>query len=139
MYITIISSSLLSSLFVGLLGKWLGRQASIYISILSLLILLLLSIIINYEILLNHNIILVNLYEFFRIGNVSLEIGFLFDALTSLMLLVVICISSLVHIFTAGYMSHDPYIIRFYSYLSLFTFFMIILVTSDNFFQLFVG
>jgi NADH-quinone oxidoreductase subunit L len=55
------------------------------------------------------------------------------------MLLVVTCISSFVHIFTAGYMSHDPYIIRFYSYLSLFTFFMVILITADNFLQLFVG
>ena len=55
------------------------------------------------------------------------------------MLIVVITISTLVHVFTAGYMSHDPFIIRFYTYLGLFTFFMVILITSDNFLQLFVG
>ena len=55
------------------------------------------------------------------------------------MLLVVISISTAVHIFTGGYMGHDPFIIRFYTYLSLFTFFMIILVTANNFLQLFVG
>ena len=55
------------------------------------------------------------------------------------MLFIVTGISTLVHIFTAGYMSHDPFIVRFYTFLGLFTFFMIILVTSDNFLQLFVG
>jgi NADH:ubiquinone oxidoreductase subunit 5 (subunit L)/multisubunit Na+/H+ antiporter MnhA subunit len=104
-----------------------------------LIISLILTIIINYEILLNKNVICINLYELFKINDISIQIGFLFDSLTAIMLLVVICISSFVHIFTAGYMSHDPYIIRFYSYLSLFTFFMIILVTADNFLQLFVG
>jgi NADH-quinone oxidoreductase subunit L len=90
-------------------------------------------------VLLNNNIICVNIYELFKVGDISIQIGFLFDALTAIMLLVVICISSFVHIFTAGYMSHDPYIIRFYTYLGLFTFFMLILVTADNFLQLFVG
>jgi len=55
------------------------------------------------------------------------------------MLFIVLSISALVHIFTAGYMSHDPFIVRFYTFLGLFTFFMIILVTADNFLQLFVG
>lgn len=55
------------------------------------------------------------------------------------MLIVVTTISSLVHIYSTEYMSHDPHLPRFMSYLSLFTFFMLILVTSDNFIQLFVG
>jgi len=139
MYISIISISLFSSLFISCFGKWLGRQASIFIAISALVTLLILSIIINYEVLLNKNIVSIYLYELFNIGNISIQIGFLFDSLTSIMLLVVLFISTLVHIFTAGYMSHDPFIIRFYSYLSLFTFFMIILVTSDNFLQLFIG
>lgn len=139
MYISIISISLFSSLFISCFGKWLGRQASIFIAIFALVLLLILSIVINYEVLLNKNIVSIYLYELFNIGNISIQIGFLFDSLTSIMLLVVLFISTLVHIFTAGYMSHDPFIIRFYSYLSLFTFFMIILVTSDNFLQLFIG
>ena len=139
MYISVISISLLSSLFIGLTGKIIGRQTAIFISIFMLIISLIMCIIINYEILLNNNIICINLYQLFRINDINIEIGFLFDSLTAIMLLVVISISSFVHIFTAGYMSHDPYIIRFYSYLSLFTFFMIILVTADNFLQLFLG
>lgn len=110
-----------------------------FISILALVTSLVFSILISYEVLLNSNIIILNLYNLFIIGDVNVQIGFLFDSLTAIMLLVVTCISSFVHIFTAGYMSHDPYIIRFYSYLSLFTFFMVILITADNFLQLFVG
>jgi NADH-ubiquinone oxidoreductase chain 5 len=65
--------------------------------------------------------------------------GFMFDSLTVSMCVLVTCISSLVHIYSTGYMSHDPHQPRFMSYLSLFTFFMLMLVTSDNFIQLFFG
>jgi NADH-quinone oxidoreductase subunit L len=139
MYISVVCLSLLSSLFIGIAGKWVGRQASIFISILSLVVTLVFSIIINYEVLLNNNIVCVNLYELFKVYDISIQIGLLFDSLTAVMLLVVVSISTFVHIFTAGYMSHEPYIIRFYAYLSLFTFFMLVLVTADNFLQLFVG
>jgi NADH:ubiquinone oxidoreductase subunit 5 (subunit L)/multisubunit Na+/H+ antiporter MnhA subunit len=139
MYISVVSISLFSSLFIGLAGNWVGRQASIFISILMLAVSLALSIIISYEVLFSGNIVSVSLYELFKINEVVVTIGLLFDQLTSIMLLVVIGISTFVHVFTAGYMSHDPYIIRFYSYLSLFTFFMLILITSDNFLQLFIG
>ena len=62
MYISVISLSLLSSLFIGLTGKWIGRQAAVFVSILMLIISLILSIIINYEILLNKNIVCISLY-----------------------------------------------------------------------------
>jgi len=65
--------------------------------------------------------------------------GFMFDSLTVSMCVLVTCISSLVHIYSTGYMSHDPHQPRFMSYLSLFTFFMLMLITSDNFIQLFFG
>jgi len=65
--------------------------------------------------------------------------GFQFDSLTVIMLIVVTFISTLVHLYSNEYMSHDPHLPRFMSYLSLFTFFMLILVTADNFIQLFVG
>jgi NADH-quinone oxidoreductase subunit L len=100
---------------------------------LTLLISLFFAIIILQEILLNKNIVVINLYNLFIINDIKLDIGFLFDQLTAIMLFVVLSISALVHIFTAGYMSHDPFIIRFYTFLGLFTFFMIILVTADNF------
>ena len=65
--------------------------------------------------------------------------GFTFDPLTITMLLVITSVSFLVHLFSLGYMGDDPHLARFMSYLSLFTFFMIILVTSDNFIILFLG
>jgi NADH-quinone oxidoreductase subunit L len=91
------------------------------------------------EILFYKNIIILNFYNFFFISDIQLNISFLFDSLSIIMLFVILSISTFVHIFTISYMSHDPFIIRFYTYLGLFTFFMIVLVTSDNFLQLFIG
>src|SRR5690606_25298172 len=69
----------------------------------------------------------------------NVSFGFLFDSLTVVMLVVVCSISTLVHLYSLEYMSHDPHLPRFMSYLSLFTFFMLILVTSNNLLQMFVG
>lgn len=63
----------------------------------------------------------------------------MFDSLTATMLIVVTFISSLVHLYSSGYMSEDPHLPRFMSYLSLFTFFMLMLVTADNYVQMFLG
>jgi NADH-quinone oxidoreductase subunit L len=139
MYLYVIFSSLFNSILIGLFGKFLGRQAVIYISLVTLISSFICSLIILYEILLNQNILVIHLYNLLIISEIKIDIGFLFDSLTAIMLLVVLCISSLVHVFTAGYMSHDPFIVRFYTFLGFFTFFMIILVTADNFLQLFVG
>jgi len=139
MYLLIIFATLFNSIFIGLLGRFIGRQASIFTTILTMLCILLFSILAFYEILLNNNILVINLYTLLLINNIKINIAFLFDTLSVVMLLVILIISTFVHIFTAGYMSHDPFIIRFYSYLGFFTFFMIILVTADNFIQLFVG
>ncbi len=68
-----------------------------------------------------------------------INIGFLFDVLSSSMIVVVTTISMLVHIYSTSYMSHDPYLLRFLCYLSLFTVCMLILVTASNFLQLFIG
>ena len=65
--------------------------------------------------------------------------GFLFDSLTVIMCVVVTFVSSLVHIYSISYMGEDPHLPRFMSYLSVFTFFMLMLVTSDNFIQMFFG
>jgi NADH:ubiquinone oxidoreductase subunit 5 (subunit L)/multisubunit Na+/H+ antiporter MnhA subunit len=72
-------------------------------------------------------------------GYFVLDISFFFDTLTAVMLFVVCLISSLVHLYSIEYMSHDNGFIRYMSYLSLFTFFMLILVTADNFLQMFIG
>jgi NADH:ubiquinone oxidoreductase subunit 5 (subunit L)/multisubunit Na+/H+ antiporter MnhA subunit len=135
MYLYIVFSSLISSLWIGLFGKYIGRQAAVYCAILTLLISLFFAIIILQEILLNNNIVVINLYNLFIINDIKLDIGFLFDQLTAIMLFVVLSISALVHIFTAGYMSHDPFIVRFYTFLGLFTFFTIILVLQIIFYN----
>jgi len=69
----------------------------------------------------------------------SFSWGFMFDSLTVVMLVVVTCVSTIVHLYSMGYMETDPHIARFFCYLSLFTFFMLILVTADNLIQMFVG
>ena len=139
MYLLIIFLNLFNSILIGLLGKFIGRQASIFTSLITMLFLLISSILLFYEILLNNNILIIDLYSLFIINDIKINIAFLFDTLSVIMLLVIITISTFVHIFSAGYMSHDPFIVRFYTFLGLFTFFMIILVTADNFLQLFIG
>jgi NADH:ubiquinone oxidoreductase subunit 5 (subunit L)/multisubunit Na+/H+ antiporter MnhA subunit len=69
----------------------------------------------------------------------DLDFGLCIDSLTCSMLILVTSVSALVHMYSTGYMSQDPHLPRFMSYLSLFTFFMIILVTADNLVQLFIG
>jgi NADH:ubiquinone oxidoreductase subunit 5 (subunit L)/multisubunit Na+/H+ antiporter MnhA subunit len=72
-------------------------------------------------------------------NSLFLSWGFLFDGLTAAMLVVVTFISTLVHLYSSEYMSADPHLSRFMSYLSLFTFFMLALVTADNYVQMFLG
>jgi NADH:ubiquinone oxidoreductase subunit 5 (subunit L)/multisubunit Na+/H+ antiporter MnhA subunit len=69
----------------------------------------------------------------------TVSFGLMFDSLTAVMLIVVTTVSTLVHIYSTEYMNGDPHLPRFMSYLSLFTFFMLILVTADNILQLFIG
>jgi NADH:ubiquinone oxidoreductase subunit 5 (subunit L)/multisubunit Na+/H+ antiporter MnhA subunit len=72
-------------------------------------------------------------------GLFNVSFGLMFDSVTCIMLIVVTTVSSLVHLYSTEYMAGDPHVPRFMSYLSLFTFFMLILVTADNLLQLFIG
>jgi len=83
--------------------------------------------------------LVVPLFEWLNSGDLITEWSLRLDLLTSVMLVVVTSVSSLVHIYSIGYMSHDPHQTRFFAYLSFFTFAMLILVTSNNFLQLFFG
>src|SRR4029079_14911681 len=80
-----------------------------------------------------------NLYTWLQSGDLSMSIGFLIDPLTVTMMLVVSFVSLMVHVYTIGYMADDPGYTRFFSYISLFTFSMLMLVMSNNFLQLFFG
>ena len=79
------------------------------------------------------------LYDWLNIGVSKLSFSIFYDPLTAIMFFVVNTVSALVHIFSIGYMSNDDYKARFFCYLSLFTFAMLILVSADNFLQLFLG
>ncbi len=79
------------------------------------------------------------IYEWMRVGSLKMEIGFLIDGLTAMMMTVVSFVSLMVHVYTIGYMADDPGYQRFFSYISLFTFSMLMLVMSNNFLQLFFG
>lgn len=85
------------------------------------------------------NVLICKLFTWISINNMSVNWSFCVDSLTAIMLCVVTCISMLVHIYSIEYMENDPHRNRFMSYLSLFTFFMLILVTSNNFLQMFIG
>lgn len=139
MYLAIIILPLLSSIISGFFGRKIGVQGSHVISCTSLIITTILSIIAFIEVGINNIPISINNFEW--IGSESLNVSwdFNFDSLTVSMLIPVLVISSLVHVYSIGYMSHDPHNQRFFSYLSLFTFMMIILVTSNNFLLMFVG
>lgn len=139
MYIFIFFSNLINSLIIGLFGKYIGRQTALYISILSLSISNIFVWLIFYEVVINKSIIVCDLYTLLIIENIQIKIGLLFDSLTVIMLLIIYFISLCVNIYSIGYMGHDPFIIRFFSFLGFFTFFMVVLVTADNFLQLFVG
>lgn len=139
MYLTIIVLPLLASIISGFFGRKIGVSGSHLIACTSLLLTMMLSILAFVEVGINN--IPVHIENFRWIDSESLNISwsFNFDSLTVSMLIPVLIVSSLVHVYSIGYMSHDPHNQRFFSYLSLFTFMMIILVTSDNFLLMFVG
>ena len=139
MYLLIIFLPLLSSVALGLFGRFLGKKGSTYIALLSMATALCLSLFIYYEVVLCQAICSIKLFKWINCGLLQVTWGFLFDSLTANMLLIVLGISCLVHIYSVSYMGEDPHYIRFMSYLSLFTLFMVILVTADNFLQLFLG
>merc|ERR1712127_831226 len=92
-----------------------------------------------YEVALNGSPVYIKFLTWINSEMLNVDWGFLFDTLTVVMCCVVTFVSFLVHLYSTEYMSHDPHLPRFMSYLSLFTFFMLILVTADNFVQMFVG
>jgi len=139
MYILVIGYPLVSALFVLFTGKLLGNKGTILLIILSIFINMLLSIFLLYEVAFSNYVCSIDLYKWLDLGFVSINIGLFFDTITVVIIFVVCFISFLVHIYSIEYMSHDISFIRFMAYLSLFTFFMLFLVASNNFVQMFLG
>ena len=130
---------LLSSLIVGFFGKKLNLMLSHIFSCIMIIIPFFLSLyFLKLSLSGSYNLV-VPLFEWLNSGDLITEWSLRLDLLTSVMLVVVTSVSSLVHIYSIGYMSHDPHQTRFFAYLSFFTFAMLILVTSNNFLQLFFG
>ena len=130
---------LLGSLVVGFFGKKLNLMLSHTLSCIMIIIPFFLSLYFLKLTLSDSYNIVVPLFEWLSSGDLITEWSLRLDLLTSVMLVVVTSVSSLVHIYSIGYMSHDPHQTRFFAYLSFFTFAMLILVTSNNFLQLFFG
>ncbi|MDI3261329.1 MAG: NADH-quinone oxidoreductase subunit L [Fulvimonas sp.] len=136
----IVLAPLAGCLLAGFLGKFIGRAGAHTATILGVAIACALSFYVLYQLVwggaasYNHDV-----YTWFEIGRFHASVGFLIDRLTAMMMVVVTFVSLLVHIYTIGYMADDPGYQRFFSYISLFTFSMLMLVMSNNFMQLFFG
>ena len=139
MYLAIITLPLLGSIVSGFFGRKVGVSGAQLITCTSVIVTTLLAIVAFFEVGLNNIPVSINLFRWIDSESLNVLWGFHFDSLTVSMLIPVLIVSSLVHIYSIGYMSHDPHNQRFFSYLSLFTFMMIVLVTANNFLLMFVG
>lgn len=139
MYLTLITLPLLGSIISGFFGRKVGVTGSHIITCACVITTTLLSIVSFFEVGINNIPVYINLFRWIDSESLNVSWSFTFDSLTVSMLIPVLIVSSLVHVYSIGYMSHDPHNQRFFSYLSLFTFMMIILVTSNNFLLMFVG
>ena len=139
MYLSIIILPLLNFVFCGLYGRFVGRKGVLQLSVILLIISFIISL---YKLILNiklNDVYYITIINWLDNGLLYVDWGFMFDILTLSMLTMISFISLMVHIYSGGYMQSDPYLIRFISYLSLFTFLMFILISSDNLIQLFLG
>jgi NADH-ubiquinone oxidoreductase chain 5 len=139
MYLPLIFLPLAGFCITGLFGRAIGPKGAAIVTTSCLVISLFLSFFAFYEVGLMGSPVYIQLATWVSSEVLLINWGFLFDSLTVVMCVVVTFVSSLVHLYSIEYMSHDPHLPRFMSYLSLFTFFMLILVTADNFIQMFLG
>ncbi|PKM08429.1 MAG: NADH-quinone oxidoreductase subunit L [Gammaproteobacteria bacterium HGW-Gammaproteobacteria-4] len=131
---------LLGAIIAGLFGRQVGRAGAHTITILGVALSFVLSAKVLFDLWQGGAAPFnANLYTWFEVGGYSAHIGFMVDRLSAMMMVVVTFVSLLVHVYTVGYMAEDPGYQRFFSYISLFTFSMLMLVMSNNFLQLFFG
>ena len=130
---------LAGAIIAGFFGRYVGRRGSHAFTILGVLVSFILSAMVLKSVALDGARFNQTIYEWMVIGGLRMEVGFMVDGLTAMMMCVVTFVSLMVHIYTIGYMEDDPGYQRFFSYISLFTFSMLMLVMSNNFLQLFFG
>ncbi|MEO8040793.1 MAG: NADH-quinone oxidoreductase subunit L, partial [Betaproteobacteria bacterium] len=136
LYLIIPLAPLFGAIVAGLLGKVVGRAGAHTVTILGVLVSFIASVMVFQDVQAGQ-IFNGPVYTWLASGNIRFEVGFLIDSLTATMMLVVTFVSLMVHIYTIGYMADDPGYQRFFSYISLFTFAMLMLVMANNFLQLF--
>src|SRR5512134_1436776 len=137
-YLLVPLAPLVGALVAGLGGRIVGRAGAHTVTIFGVLVATIASFVVLNDVM-KGNLFDGTVYTWAVVGGLRLEVGFLIDPLTALMMVVVTFISLMVHIYTIGYMADDPGYQRFFSYISLFTFGMLMLVMSNNFLQLFFG
>jgi len=138
LYLIIAFAPLLAAVVAGLFGRQIGRVGAHSVTIFAVLLSFLCSCVVFWDVL-QGNHFNGPVYAWLTSGGVRFEIGFLIDPLTALMMVVVTFVSLMVHVYTIGYMAEDPGYQRFFCYISLFTFAMLMLVMANNFLQLFFG
>ncbi|MBI5927379.1 MAG: NADH-quinone oxidoreductase subunit L [Aquabacterium sp.] len=129
---------LVGSIAAGLFGKAIGRKGAHALTILGVLVSFIISVM-TLDAVIDGARFNQTVYEWMTLGSLKMEVGFMIDGLTAMMMCVVTFVSLMVHIYTIGYMEEDPGYQRFFSYISLFTFSMLMLVMSNNMLQLFFG
>ena len=138
LYLLVPLAPLAGAIIAGLFGRAVGRSGSHWVTILSVAVSFAASCVVFVDVL-NGNTFNGSVYTWLTSGETRFEIGFLIDRLSALMMVVVTFVSLMVHIYTIGYMAEDPGYQRFFGYISLFTFSMLMLVMANNFMQLFFG
>ncbi len=139
-HLTIVLAPLLAAIIVGLFGRQIGRAGAHWLTVLAVGLSCGLSMLVLKNIYWDGGSVEnYTVYYWAVSGGLEMKVGFLIDRLTALMMVVVTFVSLMVHIYTIGYMADDPGYQRFFSYISLFTFSMLMLVMSNNFLQLFFG
>jgi len=140
LYITIVLAPLVAAILAGLFGRRIGRVGAHSVTILGVAISFVLSLVAFKDLVFDGGEVFNGtVYRWAEMGGFYLEVGFLIDRLTVLMMTVVTFVSLCVHVYTIGYMHDDDGYQRFFAYISLFTFSMLMLVMSNNFLQLFFG
>ncbi len=138
LYLLVPLAPLAGALVAGLFGQYIGRTMSHWVTILGVLVSTIASFVIFNDVMAG-NTFDGTIYTWAVVAGLKMEVGFLIDSLTVTMMVVVTFVSLMVHVYTIGYMADDPGYQRFFSYISLFTFSMLMLVMSNNFLQLFFG
>ena len=130
---------LFGAVLAGLFGRTIGARASQIATCGAMGAAAVLSVVVFNEVVLQGEVATITLFDWFSSGDLDVDWLLRFDELTAVMVFVVCVVSFLIHVYSIGYMAHDPHVPRFFAYLSLFTFFMLALVTADNFLQMFFG